>query len=386
MSLYELAILGAASPAERVQLVATLSAMLGEFGLTVGIDVAIHDSSSIGARDNHAAFAAAYFCGTESPDLGPVSDLLRANAPIIPSIGPTDDFTGVVPTSLRALNGLRRRHNDDAMTELASAMLECCGLLRRQRRVFVSYRRLESRAAAVQLHDVLSARGFDVFVDTHDIRPGDPFQEVLWHRLVDSDVLVMLDTPGYFDSRWTRQEIGRARAKDIQVLRVIWPAHTPSSLTDLSETLYLDEGDLLGADGPVTDKVADQVALRVERLRSRGIAARSMAITGKLRSDVEKIGGRIEGIGANRAISVRLLDDRHFLAYPVVGVPTAETLHDVTEKARRVDSKGTPIVVYDHLGLRESWIAHLRWLDENISTVRAIRASDAAWILAGWEE
>src|SRR3546814_19332699 len=100
------------------------------------------------------------------------------------------------------------------MTELASTMLECVGLLRRQRRVFVSYRRVESRAAALQLHDLLASRGFDVFFDTHDIRPGDPFQDVLWHRLVDSAVMVMLEKPTYFDSLWTRQTIGRTRCKN----------------------------------------------------------------------------------------------------------------------------------------------------------------------------
>src|SRR3546814_16773733 len=116
------------------------------------------------------------------------------------------------------------------MTGLASTMLECVGLLRRQRRVFVSYRRVESRAAALQLHDLLASRGFDVFLDTHAIRPGDPFQDVLWHRLVDSDVMVMIDTPTSFDSRWTRLEIGKAREKKIQALRVIWPEHTPKNL------------------------------------------------------------------------------------------------------------------------------------------------------------
>src|SRR3546814_7207947 len=71
------------------------------------------------------------------------------------------------------LDGLTRRADDPNMTELASTMLECVGLLRRQRRVFVSYQRVESRAAALQLHDLLASRGFDVFLDTHDIRPGE---------------------------------------------------------------------------------------------------------------------------------------------------------------------------------------------------------------------
>src|SRR3546814_16006263 len=80
------------------------------------------------------------------------------------------------------------------MTELASTMLECVGLLRRQRRVFVSYRRVESRAAAFQLQDLLASRGIDVFLDTQDLWPGDPFPTVLLNRIGASGVLVFVDT------------------------------------------------------------------------------------------------------------------------------------------------------------------------------------------------
>jgi len=384
MSLYELAILGSATADDRHRLSATIEAMIGDFGMTLDADVVIHDAASIQTRDLRAAFAAAYFGGIPLGDVEPARELVVASAPVIPTVAPGEQFGAVIPDFLQSANGLMRRDDDPEMTALASALLECVGLLRRQRRVFVSYRRTESRAAALQLHDLLSSRGFDVFLDTHDIRPGDPFQDVLWHRLVDSDVMVMLDTPEYFDSRWTRQEIGRARAKEIQVLRVIWPEHVPTKLTDLSETVYLEAVDLEGADGPITHATADSIVLRVERLRSRSIASRYMSITGKLRADVEKIGGAVEAIGAHRAIALRLLDDRKIWAYPIVGIPTAETLHDVADKARRAAQREAPVLVYDHIGIRDAWNSHLRWLDEHIRAVRAIKVSEAGWTLAAW--
>jgi hypothetical protein len=385
MSFYEFAILGTPTAEERASLTGTIAEMVGRFELVLGTQIIIHDGASVVGRDKRVAFAAVYFGGDEKVDLEAARDLVRSSAPVIPSIGPGVNFVDAIPDVLQSANGLRRRADDPEMSETAVAMLECVGLLRRQRRAFVSYRRIESRSAALQLHDLLSARGFDVFLDTHDIRPGDPFQDVLWHRLVDSDVVIMLDTPTYFDSSWTRQEIGRARAKDIQVLRIIWPAHNPSKLTDLSETIYLEAAHVTGHDGPIADAVADKIILRVERLRSRSIAARYMSITGKLRADVEKIGAHVEGIGAYRAIAVRLLDDRTIWAYPVVGVPTAEVLNDVAEKAQRADPKQSPVVVYDHVGIRDSWITHLKWLDENIRVVRAIRVAELGWALAAWE-
>lgn len=385
MSVYELAILGAATPQERATLTGTIKDLVEPFELEFGTDVIVHDGVSLAGRDKRAAFASIYFGAEEQVEIEAARSIVESSAPIIPTVAAAADFNAEIPDFLQSANGLRRRNDDPNMSELASALLECVGLLRRQRRVFVSYRRVESRAAALQLHDLLTARGFDVFLDTHDIRPGDPFQDVLWHRLVDSDVMVMLDTPGYFDSRWTRQEIGRARAKEIQVLRVIWPEHTPSKLMDLAETVYLDNAELEGPDGPMVAPTADSIILRVERLRSRSIAARYTSITGKLRADVEKIGASVEGVGAHRAIAVRLLDDRKIWAYPIVGVPTAEILHDVAEKARRADQGETPILVYDHIGIRDAWSAHLRWLDEHIQAVRAIKVSEAGWALAAWD-
>lgn len=386
MSIYELAILGAASAAERTVLTRTIEKMVRDFQLVLGDEVVIHDAGTLPQREKRAAFTAVYFGGPNHIDLEAAREVVSTSAPIIPTIAPDGGFGTDIPELLQAANGLRRRNDDPDMAELATAMLECIGLLRRQRRVFVSYRRVESRVAALQLHDLLVARGFDVFLDTHDIRPGDPFQEVLWHRLCDSDVMVMLDTPTYFESRWTRQEIGRARAKEIHVLRVVWPDHTPSKLTDLAETIYLEQAELQGTDGPIVAETADSIVLAVERLRSRSIAARYMSITGRLRADVEKIGAKIEGIGAHRAIAIRLLDERRIWAFPVVGIPTAEILNDVAEKAVRANHAETPVLVYDHVGIREAWSAHLRWLDKNIRVVRAIKVAEAGWTLAALEE
>ena len=384
MSVYELAILGDASVAERQVLTGTIARMVGEFGLAVGTDVIVHDGSTVASRDRRSAFAAAYFGGPKQVDKDVAHEVALSSVPVIPTISQTENFGALVPDFLQASNGLRRRDDDPQLTELSIALLECMGLLRRQRRAFVSYRRVESRMAALQIHDLLSERGFDVFLDTHDVPPGERFQEVLWHRLCDSDVMVMLDTETYFESKWTRQEFGKALAREVHILRVVWPGHAPSKAASLAETIRLDGADLRGADGPITDAKADEIVLAVESLRSRSIASRYMSITGRLRVCAEKVGATVEGIGAHRAISVRLLDDRRVWAYPIVGVPTAELLYDVAEKARRANQLQTPALVYDHIGIRDQWIAHLKWLDDNIRSVRAMKVREADWALTDW--
>lgn len=385
MSDYEIGLLGGAGLRERDVLAATLGPTLRDLGLRVGRDVSIRLGDEFRGRSMRSAGAAAYF-GMADPVMD--ANTRRAVAdglPVIPVVPPTGGYD-LVPEQLRSFNGLRLRAGDAGLEDLASALLDCLGLLRRQRRAFVSYRRIESRNAAVQIHDLLSGRGFDVFLDTHDIRPGEPFQEVLWNRLCDSDVMVMLDTPTYFASKWTRQEFGRARAKEIHVLRVVWPAHAPDPQTDFAETVHLDPADLVGGDGPISDGVADDIVRRVENLRSRSIASRHRSIASRLRAEVRRIGGEVEGFGAHRALAVRLPDGRRLWAYPVVGVPTAELLNDVEEKARRADRDGPPILVYDHVGVRGRWAAHLQWLGDNVKSVRAISIGEAAWTLAAWED
>lgn len=384
MSFYELVLLGDAATELRQRLKTTIKDVVEDFGLQQGVDVSIVDGKPASDRDIYQATVAVFFAGFEGAvgpeDLDTAEELLRASVPVIPVTPRTAKFTEVVPEPLQRNNGVVLDDHD--LTALAAALLECLGLLRRQRRVFISYRRVESREAALQLHDLLGSRGFDAFLDTHDVRPGDPFQDVLWHRLCDSDVVVMLDTPTYFSSKWTRQELGRALAKEIHILRVVWPAHNGTSYIDLSDTIYIDQNELEGPRGPLVEKTVMQIALAVEQLRSRSIAARHMSMTGKLRTEVAKLGGIVNGVGAYRAISVTLFGDKQFWVYPVVGIPTADLFNDIALKAANA-RQGIPLLLYDASGIRETWVQHLRWLDEQIRVVKAIKVNDAAFEMAG---
>jgi hypothetical protein len=299
-------------------------------------------------------------------------------------VSPGTDIGRSIPQTIQTSNAYFLQTEDAGLEALFAVAAECLGMLRLQRRIFVSYRRTESREVAVQLHDRLSARGFDVFLDTHDIRPGEMIQEMLWHKLADCDVVLMLDTQDYFASKWTKQELGRSLSKGIHILRLVWPGHKSSRHLSLSETIQLDDADF-DAVKQLTDKMIDGIIKRTESLRSRSIATRHREIAGKLRLEVERIGGTFEGIGAHRAMALTLAHGTKVCAYPVVGVPTAELLNDVHEKAAAAGQAGLPCLVYDHFGIRDAWLTNLGWLDEHIASVRALKVMDASWELAKWD-
>lgn len=387
MSLYEIVILGSGRSKEAQGLLSQkLESAIADFGLSIGSDFSILNEENVTQRNRKAPCAVAYFGSRTHDHTDELETLISQKVPIIPVVESAIQVQDYIPDLVKQLNAHFLDNDDENMSALSASLLECIGLLREQRRVFMSYRRTESKLAALQLHDLLTSKGFDVFLDTHDIRPGEPFQDILWHRLVDSDVMVMLDTPTYFDSKWTVQELGRARAKEIHILRVVWPNHESHRAMSLSEAVYLADDDLETDHGPIREERTEEIAFAVENLRSRSIAARYLSIAGKLWEEAEKIGAEVQGVGAHRAISLRLLDESLLKAYPVVGLPNAELLNDIADKSNASQEPGTPVLIYDHVGIREKWQQHLGWLDRNIRSVRTLKVREADWLLAGWEE
>ena len=384
MAQYELLVIGSPPAGARDAVTARLVGVAHDFGMTVPGDLAIRSAADAKSRNLFASTAAVYFGGDPAVDAALVDELEAARVPILPVIPAGGKVSETVPAEIRATNAFFMDPSDTGFDALAALALECLGLLRRQRRVFISYRRDDSRVAAVQLHDELSGRGFDVFLDTHDIRPGDLFQEMLWHRLADCDVMVMLDTKDYFGSKWTKQELGRSLAQGIHILRVIWPGHTPSRHLSLSDAMQLGATDF-NPDGRLVAARISEVVRRTESLRSRSVASRHREIAGALRIQVERLGGRFEGIGAHRAMALTLPNGLQIQAYPVVGIPTAELLNDVHDKALAAKHGRFPCLVYDHLGIRPAWRAHLEWLDSKVREVRALKVFEAAWELAEWD-
>lgn len=378
-ALYQLAVLGAPSNEQIGDLEDRLKRALLPFGLALGESVAwaVRPESFNPAQRTTAA---AVFFGGTNPLLGNLQNLLRRSVPILPVVSDLARVGNEIPELLRPLNCLA--YDAAGPDRVATALLECTGLLPRQRRVFLSYRRDEARLAAVQLFDALSARQFDVFLDTHGVPPAEDFQATLWHRLCDSDVLVMLDTPNYFASRWTSAEFGRALAKNIAVLRIGWPDATPSARTATASRAELLPEEVDAATGALTAPAIDRICVQLETVRSESHAVRALNLVSSLRLAVEKIGGEVSGVGLNNGVNIRLPDGKRLIAYPAVGVPTSSTLHDAVTNA----GERSVAVVYDPIGLSPRWLGHLDWLGTHVRVVRWVKISEAAWQLADWQE
>lgn len=377
-TIYDFALVGAATPKQVEELSKAIQIVVQGLGLELGVEVGWAVKPAQFSPDEAKASALLYFggeAGTESF----VRAATQQAIPIVPVVSRMDRVQLELPEELWALNAIE--YDAAGAERIASALLESAGLLPRQRRVFISYRRDESRVAALQLLGELAARHYEVFIDTHAIQPGEDFQAVLWDRLCDSDALIMLDTATYFGSRWTSAEFGRALAKGIPILRIGWPTVQASPRTAIATHIDLAAADISSDDSTICSNAISRICLSLEALRSLSTAVRRRNFASKIELGVKAIGGSVDGFGKGGSIHVRLPSGKPLVAHPALGVPTARTLH----RARQLSPGEDVVVVYDHVGLSASSIEHLDWIGEHVATPKWIKLYEASWRLADWE-
>jgi hypothetical protein len=107
--------------------------------------------------------------------------------------------------------------------------------------VFVSYKRSESSAFALLLHNQLLSEGFDAFVDMRGIPPGEKWLSRIDHEISASDVFVCLIGKSTLESANVIQEIKWAIEKEIVAIPIWHNGYTyqSGSYSEIAE--FLDE-------------------------------------------------------------------------------------------------------------------------------------------------
>ncbi len=317
--------------------------------------------------------------------------LLEDSHLIIPVVSDLEHFTRSVPSAITHLNGCALADCGADFERLAARILEGFGLLRERRRLFISYRRVETSGVAAQLYEALDLAGFDVFLDTHGvISPGEPFQEILWHRLADTDVAVLLDSPGFLVSRWTEEELARANTSNIQMLQLLWPRQTEGATAAFSSFHPLGTEDFAGTDtiGPAAmliDSCVQEIVDEVEGLRARAIGARHSFLIREFSIEAKAMGMTVRTT-LERTLVVSNAVGQTVMVQPAIGVPDAERyqaldrLHHRDKDLGRTYSQ-SPVLLYDQTGIRTRWVEHLGWLNGNIASARSVSLAQAkTWL------
>ena len=383
MICYQLVLLGRYRP-HKDELSRLLALQLDDLGVGVGALDLIEegDAERIDAK---LPIVGVFFGGASEPGRPHpvITTLLEDSIQVITVVSDVRVVEGEIPRELQHVNALPLLA-DDGLVRVATLVLESFRLLRRERRLFISYKRSDSQLVANQLYDALDAQGFDVFIDVRSVPPGVDFQAELWHRLADSDVVVLLDTPGFRESRWTTEELARANATNIQVLHVLWPGQAREDVTSFSEFFELTAAQFEAGNvaAGLSHTAVQGITRHVERLRARAIAARHRYLVDSF-CDSVRDAGMHASLQPERWISVLDGVGGELAVVPAIGVPTSERLHRVFEEieGRGRDFKGVWLL-YDDRGVLSSWLGHLSWLDSYLP-VRTLTVATCDTIVLG---
>lgn len=281
---------------------------------------------------------------------------------ILPIISDLSLANHYLPQKLHPINAIAMKSIDD-IPSITSAILEGFELLRQSRKLFISYKRSESSSVAIQLYEALEKSGFDVFLDTHSIRPGEPFQEELWHRMTDSDIVILLNTPDFLGSQWTKEELAKASAMSLGIIQIIWPDCTSLRESELFRDIKLQPGSI-NNQGHLSESIIKQLISDAESLRARTLAARQDNLTTEFIDISHKMG--VNSILHTDKFITFSIDNRNYVVIPTVGVPQSFTSNNVYTLRQKIckDKIEEIYLLYDHTYIRKKWLAHLSWLDE----------------------
>ena len=316
-----------------------------------------------------------------------IGKLLKDGCPILPIY--YNSFGREIPTILSNQNGLKFSQN--SIPKIVNLILESFGNLRDTRRVFISYKRSQSTSVAIQLFEALEKNNFDVFLDTHSIKQGEPFQDELWHRMTDCDVILLLNTSKFLESEWCEKEIAEASAKKIGVVQLVWPGHKLEEMAELCFPRKLAAADFKDrlhkskSRAKLVQRVLDEVVATVESVRARNLASRQDSLITNFLNTANDVGKKVS-LQPERFIIENLPRKKKRLFVPLIGVPQSMNCERSSQLGQRIDkeigskSVRDVVLIYDHFRIREKWLKHLDYLNKYLDVKTLKKEEFRSWL------
>jgi hypothetical protein len=288
-------------------------------------------------------------------------------------------FTDEIPDFLSNQNGITFNNN---IKKISNIILEGFELLRKNRKLFISYKRSESSNVAIQLYEFLEKNNFDVFIDTHSIDKGEEFQEELWHRMTDCDVILMLNTKEFLKSDWCKQELDKAHIKRIGIIHLLWPDCDFEDFAHLAFSLKLKDSNFdkpLFSDltkGRLKENVLSEILDLVESSRARNLASRQDALITDF-TQAANDNKKEVNLQHSRYITQKLSNGKLKVYIPTIGIPQSINCHNSQKLIEKIETRQIESItlIYDEMSIRNYWLEHLDWLN-NYLEIKTLKKLD----------
>ena len=270
------------------------------------------------------------------------------------------DFKTNIPKPLKPLNGFFLDETDFSIQALKNLILSYFGILEGNRKVFISYHRDDLEKLAQNLFDRLIKKKYIPFLDSYSLKAGVDFQEYLRHELVDSDIIILLDTPGFNSSPYCMEEFNIANAENIPVLDIRFSIDEKKNMHQFCD--YKDY-QLTLEQANSDDKLPEEIILLMERSRANAFCIKRKFVLDEFNKRCSDLGLHIVEQG-----DFLLSDATHECFYPTTHIPDARKVFDIDQRFKKTPlfSTYTKQVLYNVNYCRPDIEKHLEWLNNNL--------------------
>ncbi len=382
-SFYQLVILGNKNN-DSDEIIKQLGNKLSELRISKNVIKRINSNNI----DNHlikSPTICLYFGNKEKKDKDIIDRFLSQNILILPLVSDVKEVPNEIPENLSVINCFEY-NSQDKIPEIVNLILEKFELLPQKRKIFISYKRSDSTKVALQLYSFLTEAGFLPFLDSFSIRPMLNFQEELKNYMVDCDLILLLDTKNFFDSKWTVEEFNQANALSIGIIRLIWPdtdrSKNKESECGLFENIELKKEDFTNenftTNGRFKKSTLNTIKMQIEMFRARSIQFRQSNIIGEISKYAKTQEKNI--IQLDNYLQIK--ENVDILIIPTLGIPNSENFNSARKFLDEPHNKKQLYLLYDNRNILKSWLNYLDWINKYNIPIKTVKVSNLEEL--GW--
>ncbi len=277
--------------------------------------------------------------------------------PIAPS---APEFNQNIPKSLRNLNGFFL-NDERSVFALKNNILAFFGIMNTNRKVFISYRRVDSEELAHQLFDALTKLKYHPFLDSYSIQPGVDFQEYLRHELNDTELIVVLNTEHFNESEFTKEEVNIANELRIPILEIKFNPSVRMEILAMAQVI--NSGEAITSTRHFGNDFINKITLAIEQMRAQSYLFKRKNVITSLNKQFSTFGLALQEAGGFLRCDVT-----REIYCPMTHIPQSTDLFKAEEffDGLPLFTTYTKKVIYNGSYCRDDIKRHLSWLNQHL--------------------
>lgn len=243
---------------------------------------------------------------------------------------------------------------------LTFAILSRLGIGNFHSRIFISYKRQDTEALALDLYKRLSSEslGFEVFLDTRKLDVGAKFMDEIRLSIVESDIFLFLDSVSYWKGVYTKKELYSAMSSCTGIIRIS-SQKDAFSLESKNVVRAFDKNTILiQKTNSIDDKEFTKLIKIIHNSRINF-----------LKNKIERINSFC-GVHKNERTSLWAFDIKGSMICPILGVPSSQRIEGIERKImEKNNEKAAFSILYDHWNIPYAYNRHIQWIVNEKSNI-----------------